>query len=178
MRLRVATALAFEAMAGFDPRDPDSATVESDHVDAGICASRFRLRWHSIHPLMAARRDRGSVDATAACGTSCPLRHRLPQGSGAIRFGRGQADRTRSFLAGCRSSCGAWRKLCYQRRFRSILCEFDLLLAPTVPCVAWPPGTTWPKNDRREGSESPSSCRLHTFRKSRTTSSETSVASE
>lgn len=103
-----------------------------------ICASRFRLRWHSIHPLMAARRDRGSVDATAACGTSCALRPRLPQGSGAIRFGRGHADRTRSFLAGCRSSCGAWRKLCYQRRFRSILCEFDLLLAPTVPCVAWP----------------------------------------
>src|SRR6266581_2630390 len=27
-------ALAFEAMAGFDPRDPDSATVDSDHVDA------------------------------------------------------------------------------------------------------------------------------------------------
>jgi aspartyl-tRNA(Asn)/glutamyl-tRNA(Gln) amidotransferase subunit A len=158
--------LAFESMAGIDTRDPDSAVIASerhdiaglriafspllgldaaidDAVAEGIASAIELLRgaglkiachdplWpagateEALMPLQQAglaalygtafRSDPGLFDADIA--------RQIEQGLGWSSTDVAAALQTSSAIAGA---------------FTAFFCEFDLLLAPTVPCAAWP----------------------------------------
>jgi len=158
-------ALAFEAMAGFDPRDPDSVTLESDDtesnlriafsptlgldipidavVTAGLASVVDRLTQTG---LQIVRRD-PVWPAGATEETLMPLQHTGLAAIHGMEFRNNPAqfdpDIARQIERGF-----SWRgfevaaALCassaIKATFASFFVEFNLLLAPTVPCVAWP----------------------------------------
>ncbi|HEY8337944.1 MAG TPA: amidase [Tardiphaga sp.] len=160
------TVLAFEAMAGFDPRDPDSATIEGDHVDASDLRIAFsptlgldapvdaviaeRLEAIVTHlgtmELHIARRDPVWPPGATEDGLM-PLQH---AGLAAIhgadflkdpaQFDPDVARQIERGLTwrGADVAAALGASAAISTAFAAFFCEFDLLLAPTVPCVAWP----------------------------------------
>jgi aspartyl-tRNA(Asn)/glutamyl-tRNA(Gln) amidotransferase subunit A len=159
-------ALAFEAMAGFDPRDPDSAKIESDHVDASDLRIAFSPTLALETPIDAviAERLEAVVEHLGGIGLQIarrdpvwppgateealmPLQHvGLAAVYGADFHkdpGQFDPDVARQIERGL-----SWRGVevaaalgassAISAAFAAFFCEFDLLLAPTVPCVAWP----------------------------------------
>ena len=156
------TALAFEAMAGPDPRNPDSALVESGSIDPSEQRIAFSSKqafdipsirslpkgWKPLLNISAkedcrlsgvtqpGRRAQENVGAAATCGTCWPLRHGLPKESRAF-----DPDVARQ-IERCLSLCGvevtaALRtSSAIRAAFAKFFCEFGILLAKTVPCVA------------------------------------------
>ena len=159
-------ALAFEAMAGFDPRDPDSARIESDHVDASDLRIAFSPTLALDTPIDAviAERLEAIVEHLDGIGLQTtrrdpvwspgateealmPLQH---VGLAAI-YGADFHNDPRQFDPDVATQIErglSWRGVevaaalgassAISAAFAAFFCEFDLLLAPTVPCVAWP----------------------------------------
>jgi aspartyl-tRNA(Asn)/glutamyl-tRNA(Gln) amidotransferase subunit A len=159
-------ALAFEAMAGFDPRDPESVTLESEDaaeldlriafsptlgldipVDAVVADGLASVVDRLVRTgLQISRRD--PVWPTGATEEALmPLQHvglaalyaaDLHKDSGqfdpdiARQIERGLSWRGVEVAAALGASSAI------SVAFAAFFCNFDLLLAPTVPCVAWP----------------------------------------
>jgi aspartyl-tRNA(Asn)/glutamyl-tRNA(Gln) amidotransferase subunit A len=151
------TALAFEAMAGFDPRDSDSTAIESNPfaptlgLDAtvdSVIADRLEVvvRHLSRTGLQIARRDPvwppGATEEALM-----PLQH---AGLAAIygadfrndpeQFDPDIARQIERGLSwkGTDVAAALAASSAIKDAFTAFFREFDLLLAPTVPCVAWP----------------------------------------
>ena len=159
-------ALAFEAMAGFDLRDPDSATVESDPLGTSDLRIAFSPTLGLDTPIdvIIAERLEDVVEHLGGSGLQIvrrdpvwppgvteealmPLQH---AGLAAIygadfredpgqfdtdiarQIERGLSWRGVEVAAALRASSAI------KDAFAAFFGEFDLLLAPTVPCVAWP----------------------------------------
>jgi aspartyl-tRNA(Asn)/glutamyl-tRNA(Gln) amidotransferase subunit A len=160
------TALAFEAMAGFDPRDPDSARIESDHVDASDLRIAFSPTLALDTPIDAVIAERLEVIVEHLGGIGLQIVRRdpvwppgateealmPPQHAGLAAIygadfhknpGQFDPDVAKQIERGL-----SWRGVevaaalgagsAISAAFAAFFCEFDLLLAPTVPCVAWP----------------------------------------
>jgi aspartyl-tRNA(Asn)/glutamyl-tRNA(Gln) amidotransferase subunit A len=159
-------ALAFEAMAGFDLRDPDSATVESDPLGTSDLRIAFSPTLGLDTPIdvIIAERLEDVVEHLGGSGlqivrrdpvwppgateeTLMPLQH---AGLAAIygadfRRDPGQFDpdiarqieRGLSWK-GIEVAAALGASSAIKDAFAAFFGEFDLLLAPTVPCVAWP----------------------------------------
>lgn len=159
-------ALAFEAMAGADPRDPDSAVVAQqaediggqriafsprlgldvaidDVVADGLASAVDRL---SRKGLRIARRD-PVWPAGATEDAIMPLQH---AGLAAL-YGETFRDDPAIFDAdiakqierglswsGADVAGALLASAAIANAFAAFFTEFDLLLTPTVPCVAWP----------------------------------------
>jgi aspartyl-tRNA(Asn)/glutamyl-tRNA(Gln) amidotransferase subunit A len=159
-------AFAFEAMAGFDPRDPDSTRIESDHVDASDLRIAFSPTLALDTPIDAviAERLEAVVEHLGGIGLQIarrdplwppgateeglmPLQH---AGLAAIygadfhkdpgQFDPDVAKQIERGLSwrGVEVAAALGASSAISAAFAAFFCEFDLLLAPTVPCVAWP----------------------------------------
>jgi aspartyl-tRNA(Asn)/glutamyl-tRNA(Gln) amidotransferase subunit A len=158
--------LAFEAMAGPDVRDSDSALVEN--VDAE--SSELRIAFSPklaldipVDPVIAERLEavvehldeRGLRIARrdpiwppgATEEALMPLQHVGLAGLYGADFQKDPAqfdpDVARQIerglsLRGVEVSTALGASAAIRTAFAAFFCEFDLLLAPTVPCVAWP----------------------------------------
>ena len=73
-------------------------------------------------------------------------------------------------LRGLEVAAGLGASAAIRAAFAEFFCEFDLLLAPTVPCVAWPLVQLGPKMIDGKDVKPSGSRRLHAFRQSRTPS--------
>ena len=159
-------ALAFEAMAGPDPRDPDSALVEGGDIDPSnlrIAFSPTLALDTPVDPVIAERLD-GLVEYLGERGLQIvrrdpvwppgateealmPLQHVGLAGLYGAEFqknaGQFDPDIAKQIERGL-----SWRGIevaaalgassAIRAAFAAFFCEVDLLLAPTVPCVAWP----------------------------------------
>ena len=159
-------ALAFEAMAGPDARDPDSAPVDSDErrvADLRIaCSPKLGLdtpvdpviseRLEAVFDhlaktgLRSVRRD-PAWPAGATEESLMPLQHAGLARLYGDHFRKDPAqfdpDVGRQIESGLSqrgvdvvAALGASSAI--RTAFAAFFCEFDLLLTPTVPCVAWP----------------------------------------
>ena len=159
-------ALAFEAMAGPDARDPDSASVDSDEgclPDLRIaCSPKLGLDT-PVDPAISERLE-AVVEHLATTGLRSvrrdpvwpggateealmPLQHAgLAQLYGdAFQKDPAQFDpdvgrQIESGLSrrGVDVVAALAASSAIRTAFAAFFCEFDLLLTPTVPCVAWP----------------------------------------
>jgi aspartyl-tRNA(Asn)/glutamyl-tRNA(Gln) amidotransferase subunit A len=159
-------ALAFEAMAGPDPRDPDSATIES----ADVNSSNLRIAFSPalaldtpVDPVIAERLE-AIVEHLGETGLQIvrrdpiwppgateealmPLQHAGLAAIYGAEFQKNpghfdpdvgrQIERGLS-LRGVEVTAALGASSAIRSAFADFFCEFDLLLAPTVPCVAWP----------------------------------------
>jgi aspartyl-tRNA(Asn)/glutamyl-tRNA(Gln) amidotransferase subunit A len=166
-------ALAFEAMAGPDPGDGDSAPVDSGDVDLADLRVAFSPKLGLDTPVDPAIADRLEVIVEHLCRTGqrivrcdpvwptgateealMPLQHAgLAALHGADfhkdpgqfdpdvarQIERGLALRGPEVIASLAASAAI------RAAFATFLGAFDLLLAPTVPCVAWPLSQLGPK---------------------------------
>jgi aspartyl-tRNA(Asn)/glutamyl-tRNA(Gln) amidotransferase subunit A len=159
-------ALAFEAMAGPDARDSDSVLVETagaDSVDLRIAFSPKLALDIPVDPVIAERLEvivehlgeRGlrivRRDPVWPLGATeealIPLQHVGLAGLYGANFQKdpgqfdpdvaGQIERGLS-LRGVEVTAALGASAAVRAVFAKFFCEFDLLLAPTVPCVAWP----------------------------------------
>ena len=159
-------ALAFEAMAGPDARDPDSAPVDSDErrfPDLRIAFSPKLGLDTPVDPAIAERLE-AIVEHLAKTGIQSvrrdpawppgateealmPLQHAGLARLYGDAFQKDPAqfdpDVGRQIERGLTlhgvdviTAMGASSAI--RTAFAAFLCEFDLLLTPTVPCVAWP----------------------------------------
>ncbi|MCK1735623.1 amidase [Bradyrhizobium sp. 138] len=159
-------ALAFEAMVGGDPRDPDSATIARDSGELSGLRIAFSPRLGLDAAVDRAVADGFSlaVERLAAAGlriAQCdpawppdateqaimPLQH---AGLAAL-YGdvfrqdpslfdpdiAGQIERGLSW-SGAEVAGALLASAAIARAFAALFGEIDLLLTPTVPCVAWP----------------------------------------
>jgi aspartyl-tRNA(Asn)/glutamyl-tRNA(Gln) amidotransferase subunit A len=153
-------------MAGFDPRDPDSTRIESDHVDASDLRIAFSPTLALDTPIDAviAERLEAVVEHLGGIGLQIarrdplwppgateeglmPLQH---AGLAAIygadfhkdpgQFDPDVAKQIERGLSwrGVEVAAALGASSAISAAFAAFFCEFDLLLAPTVPCVAWP----------------------------------------
>src|SRR5882724_9023144 len=160
------TALAFEAMAGPDPRDPDSVAVEGGQAVASNLRIAFSPTLGLDTPIDAviAERLQAVVEHLRESGLQIttrdpvwppgateealmPLQHAglaALYGADFIKDpGQFDPDIARQIERGL-----SWRGVdvaaalgassAIKDAFAAFFGEFDILLAPTVPCVAWP----------------------------------------
>lgn len=159
-------ALAFETMAGFDPRDPDSAIIENEGVETPGLRIAFSPTLGldaAVDPVVANGLE-AVVDKLAGTGLRIvrrdpvwplgvteealmPLQH---AGLAAIygadfrknptRFDPDVAKQIERGLcwSGAEVASALGASAAVATAFAGFFCEFDLLLAPTVPCFAWP----------------------------------------
>ncbi len=159
-------ALAFESMAGSDPRDPDCAIVAIDRRELAALRIAFSPRLGLDVPVddVVANGVASAVEYLSAKGFHVARRDPIwPEGATeealmplqhaglnalygdafrndpgifdpdiAKQIERGQACSGAEVAAAMQASSDI------ARAFAAFFCEFDLLLAPTVPCVAWP----------------------------------------
>jgi aspartyl-tRNA(Asn)/glutamyl-tRNA(Gln) amidotransferase subunit A len=160
------TALAFEVMAGPDPRDPDSVAVESDHVNAPDLRIAFSPTLGLDTPIESVIAERlwavvqhlreGGLQITtrdpvwppgATEEALMPLQHAglaALYGAAFIKDpGQFDPDIARQIERGLSrrgvdvaAALGASAAI--KDAFAAFFGEYDILLAPTVPCVAWP----------------------------------------
>jgi len=158
--------LAFEAMAGPDVRDSDSALIENGDAESSELRIAFSPKLAldiPVDPVIAerleavvehldergfriARRDPiWPPDATEEA--LMPLQHVGLAGLYGADFQKDPAqfdpDVARQIergfsLRGVEVSAALGASAAIRTAFAAFFCEFDLLLAPTVPCVAWP----------------------------------------
>ena len=174
-------ALAFEAMAGPDPRDSDSALVESGDVDLADLRVAFSPKLGldtPVDPTIAGRLEvlvehlgktgqrivrRDPVWPPGATEEALmPLQHAGLAALYGADFqkdpGQFDPDVARQIerglsLRGLEVTAGLGASAAIRAAFAEFFCEFDLLLAPTVPCVAWPLVQLGPKTiDGKEAS--------------------------
>jgi len=159
-------ALAFEAMAGADPRDPDSAHIAQDADDIaglriafsprlgldvavddvvanGLASAVDRISAAGLHIL---RRD-PAWPAGATEEAIMPLQHAALAALYGDAFRRDptvfdpdiarQIERGLSW-SGAEVASALGASAAIAGAFAAFFGETDLLLAPTVPCVAWP----------------------------------------
>ena len=160
------TALAFEAMAGFDPRDSDSTAIESDPVGTSARRIAFAPTLGLGATVDSVIADRLEVVVRHLCRTGLLIARRDPvwppgateealmplqhAGLAAIygadflkdpeqfdpdiarQIERGLSWKGTDIAAALAASSAI------KDAFTAFFHEFDLLLAPTVPCVAWP----------------------------------------
>jgi aspartyl-tRNA(Asn)/glutamyl-tRNA(Gln) amidotransferase subunit A len=166
-------AFAFEAMAGFDPRDPDSTTIESDHVDASDLRIAFSPTLALDTPIDAVIVERLEAVVEHLGGIGLQIARRDPLwppgateeglmplqhvGLAAIygadfhkdpgQFDPDIAKQIERGLSwrGVEVAAALGASSAISAAFAAFFCEFDLLLAPTVPCVAWPQVQLGPK---------------------------------
>ena len=159
-------ALAFKVMAGFDPRDPDSVMLESEDdaefdlriafsptlgldipVDAVVAAGLASVIDRLVRTgLQISRRD-PVWPAGATEEALMPLQHVGLAALYAADFHRDpgqfdpdiarQIERGLSWR-GVQVAAALGASSAISAVFAAFFCNFDLLLAPTVPCVAWP----------------------------------------
>lgn len=160
------TALAFEVMAGPDPRDPDSVVVEGDHVNApdlrvafsptlGLDTPIETVIAEQLLAVVEHLRESGLQITTrdpvwppeATEEALMPLQHAglaALYGADFIKDpGQFDPDIARQIERGL-----SWRGVdvaaalgassAIKDAFVAFFGEYDILLAPTVPCVAWP----------------------------------------
>lgn len=159
-------ALAFEAMAGFDPRDPDSAVIEGDAPDLpklriafspklGLDAAVDTVVAEGLEAVVG---DLGTAgwpvlrrDPAWPAGATEEALMPLQQAGLAALHGAGfrrdrsqfdpdvamQIERGLSWT-GAEVGAALLASSAIATAFAAFFGEFDLLLAPTVPCVAWP----------------------------------------
>lgn len=159
-------ALAFEAMAGLDPRDPDSAAITRDSselsdlriafsprlgldvaVDQAIADGLFSV----IARLSAAGLQTAQYDPIWPMGATEEAVMPLQQAGLAALYGKvfhedpglfdpdiaRQIERGLSW-SGAEIAAALGASAAIARAFAAFFTEVDLLLTPTVPCVAWP----------------------------------------
>ena len=159
-------ALAFEVMAGPDVRDPDSSLVETDETELSELRIAFSPKLAldiPVDPVIAERLE-VIVEHLAARGLQTvrrdpvwppganeealmPLQHVGLAGLYGADFQKDpgqfdpdvakQIERGLS-LRGVEVTAALGASAAIRAAFAEFFCEFDLLLAPTVPCVAWP----------------------------------------
>ena len=160
------TALAFESMAGADPRDPDSAIIAMDCRDIeglriafsprlglevavdDVVANGLASAVESLRAtgLKIARCDpvwpAGATEEAlmplqhAGLGTLYGVAYRSDPGVFDVDIA-GQIERGLAW-SGTEVAAAQQASSAIASAFAAFFCEFDLLLAPTVPCVAWP----------------------------------------
>jgi aspartyl-tRNA(Asn)/glutamyl-tRNA(Gln) amidotransferase subunit A len=166
-------ALAFESMAGFDPRDPDSAIIATD--DGELAGLRMAF---SPHLGMDVAVDRVVEDGVASAverltGAGLRITRRdpvwptgateeaiMPLQHAGLAALYGESFRQDPTLfdpdiarqigqglsrTGVDVAAAALASAAIANAFAAFFCDVDLLLTPTVPCVAWPldqPGPT------------------------------------
>ncbi len=159
-------ALAFEAMAGPDARDSDSALVEAGDAESSALRIAFSPKLAldiPVDPVIAERLEavvkhlgesglrivrRDPVWPQGATeDTLMPLQHAGLAGLYGADFQKDPAqfdpDVARQIerglsLHGVEVTAALGASAAIRSAFAAFFCEFDLLLAPTVPCVAWP----------------------------------------
>ena len=166
-------ALAFEAMAGPDARDSESALVESGDIgssDLRIAFSPKLALEIPVDPVIAERLD-SIVEHLGKTGLRIvrrdpiwpqsateedlmPLQHAGLAGLYGEAFQKdpGQFDPDVAHqierglsLRGVEVTAALGASTAIRAAFADFFCEFDLLLAPTVPCTAWPLAQLGPK---------------------------------
>lgn len=166
-------ALAFEAMAGPDPRDGDSTLVESGDVDLADLRVAFSPKLGldtPVDPTIAGRLE-VVVEHLGKEGHRIVLRDPLwPPGATeealmplqhaglAALYGAKLQSDSEQFdpdvasqierglsLRGTEVAAGLGASAAIRAAFANFFCEYDLLLAPTVPCTAWPLGQLGPR---------------------------------
>jgi len=159
-------ALAFEAMAGFDPRDPDSVTLKNEDaaefdlriafsptlgldipVDTVVAAGLASVVKRLVRTGLQISRCDPVWPAGATEQALMPLQHVGLAALYAADFHRdpgqfdpdiaGQIERGLSWR-GVEVAAALGASSAISAAFAAFFCKFDLLLAPTVPCVAWP----------------------------------------
>ncbi|WP_433960695.1 amidase [Bradyrhizobium guangdongense] len=159
-------ALAFESMAGFDPRDPDSAIIADDADDLSSARIAFSPRLgfdvavdQAVANGVALAADRLSVSglritqrdpvwpAGATEEAIMPLQHAGLAALYGDAFRRDptvfdpniakQIERGLSW-SGAEVGAALGASAAIAQAFALLFGEVDLLLTPTVPCVAWP----------------------------------------
>jgi aspartyl-tRNA(Asn)/glutamyl-tRNA(Gln) amidotransferase subunit A len=159
-------ALAFEAMAGPDPRDSDSALVEGGDGELSELRIAFSPKLAldiPVDPVIAQGLEavvkhlgerglrivhRDPVWPPGATEEALmPLQHAGLAGLYGADFQNDSAqfdpDVARQIerglsLRGVEVTAALGASAAIRTVFAAFFCEFDLLLAPTVPCVAWP----------------------------------------
>jgi len=169
----VDVALAFESMVGLDPRDPDSAVIASNDRELKDLRIAYSPRLGLDVATDQVVAD-GLASAVARLSTAglrvehcdpvwppeateeaiMPLQH---AGLAALYGGAFRSDPTvfdadiarqieRSLSwTGAEVGAALGASTAIANTFAAFLCDIDLLLAPTVPCLAWPlsqPGPT------------------------------------
>lgn len=165
--------LAFEAMAGPDARDPDSAQVETCDTDSPELRIAFSPKLAldiPVDPVIAERLEavvnhlgKGGLrivrsDPVWPQGANedalMPLQHAGLAGLYGAAFQKDPAqfdpDVARQIerglsMRGVEVTAALGASAAIRTAFADFFCEFDLLLAPTVPCVAWPLAQLGPK---------------------------------
>jgi aspartyl-tRNA(Asn)/glutamyl-tRNA(Gln) amidotransferase subunit A len=160
------TALAFEAMAGLDPRDPDSVEVESGQVGTSVLRIAFSPTLGLDTPIEAIIAERLEAVVGHLSGIGWRIAWRDPvwppgatedalmplQHAGlATLYGADFDKNPRQFDPDTARQIErglSWRGVdiaaalgassAIKEAFAAFFGEFDILLAPTVPCVAWP----------------------------------------
>jgi len=158
--------LAFEAMAGFDPRDPDSVTLESDGaaesnlniafsptlgldipvdkvVAAGLASvvdrlarTGLQIAWRDpVWPAGATEESLMPLQHAGLAALYAAELHKDP-----VQFDPDIARQIERGLSwrGAEVAAALAASSAISAAFAAFFCKFDLLLAPTVPCVAWP----------------------------------------
>ncbi|MBC9876744.1 amidase [Bradyrhizobium sp. INPA01-394B] len=158
--------LAFEAMAGADPRDPDSASIAQEARDIAGLRVAFSLRLgldvavddvvadglvSAVARLSAAGLHVTQRDPVWPAGATeeaiMPLQHAGLAALHGDAFRRDptifdpdiarQIERGLSW-SGAEVAAALIASTAIARAFAGFFDEIDLLLTPTVPCVAWP----------------------------------------
>jgi aspartyl-tRNA(Asn)/glutamyl-tRNA(Gln) amidotransferase subunit A len=158
--------LAFEVMAGPDVRDADSALVENGDADSSELRIAFSPKLAldiPVDPVIAERLE-AVVEHLGESGLRIvrrdpvwprgvtedalmPLQHAGLAGLYGAAFqkdpGQFDPDVARQIerglsLRGVEVTAALDAGAAIRDAFADFFCEFDLLLAPTVPCVAWP----------------------------------------
>lgn len=159
-------ALAFESMAGFDPRDPDAAIITGDADDLAGMRIAFspRLGFDVAVDTVVADGVAVAVERLSASGLRItqrdpawpagateeaimPLQHAGLAALYCDAFRRDptvfdpdiakQIERGLSW-SGAEVGAALGASAAIAQAFAAFLGEVDLLLTPTVPCVAWP----------------------------------------
>jgi aspartyl-tRNA(Asn)/glutamyl-tRNA(Gln) amidotransferase subunit A len=159
-------ALAFESMAGLDPRDPDSAAIATEDgeprdlriaysprlgFDAAVDKAVADGLESAVERLSAAdlrivRRD-PTWPLAATEEAIMPLQHAGLAALYGDAFRRDPTlfdpDIARQIERGLAASgadvaAALVASAAIANAFAAFLCDFDLLLTPTVPCVSWP----------------------------------------
>jgi len=166
------TALAFEVMAGPDPRDSDSVAVASDsswhagssHRIFANAGTRHSIENGDRRTLAGRRRNisakvdyrlrrvirsgrltrRRKRDATAALPDLPPCTARISSRTRDSSIRTSPTDRTWSFLAGVDVAAALGASSAIKDAFAAFFGEVDILLAPTVSLCRLAPGTTRP----------------------------------
>jgi aspartyl-tRNA(Asn)/glutamyl-tRNA(Gln) amidotransferase subunit A len=165
-------ALAFESMAGPDPRDPDSAIIASDdgELDGLRVAFSPRLGMDVAVDKVVADGVASAVERLTAAGVRIircdPVWPSgatedaimpLQQAGLAALYGQSfrhdptlfdpdiarQIDQGLS-RSGVDVAAAALASAAIANAFAALFCDVDLLLTPTVPCVAWPLDQPYP----------------------------------